>query len=244
MVKSHGDGMKTILIVLLLIIMSGCSVAVGGHMLLPPAQYLNAAPKEVSEVGVYSPHTRPTQACLRLAQVEAHGNGYATYETLQETLVVEAAEIGADYLLVDALQVTADETVGTYAAGVMISSQIHRPHLSGTACRSPKVTIGLHFKDQLQGWLIRYVMPQSPADEAGFKEGETLLTVNGVFVPDNPYLFDREVAEAKPGDQMTFEVLDKKGDKIVRNVRLRAASEDTAPKPVKAKSGLSWLFEQ
>ena len=106
-----------------------------------------------------------------------------------------------------------------YAQGMLISSQIERPHLNGIACRNPQVEIGLHFKDQLQGWLIRYVVPKSPADEAGFKEGETLLTVNGVFVPDNPYLFDREIASARPGDTLAFEVLNKQGDKITQNVK-------------------------
>ena len=213
------DKVRSVSLSLSFIALSGCAVAFGEHRLLPPAEYLNPTPRDASEVRIYQPHTRPAHGCLRLAVVTAHGNGYADSEALEEALLDEAAQVSADYVLTQDIVVTGDETVGMYAWGMLISSQIERPHLNGIACRNPQVEIGLHFKDQLQGWLIRYVVPKSPADEAGFKEGETLLTVNGVFVPDNPYLFDREIGSARPGDTLAFEVLNKQGDKITQNVK-------------------------
>lgn len=80
----------------------------------------------------------------------------------------------------------------------------------------PKVWIGLRFD---RDWKVNYVENGSPAHQAGLREGDTLLTVNGAYLPNNQWAFDLLGFKA-PGEVATFEVLTASGKKEQRVITL------------------------
>jgi hypothetical protein len=78
---------------------------------------------------LYKEGVRPPKGCIRIASLAAHGNGYATRDTLEDTLREEGERVGADFVVVTGMQVTKDETVGAFGGGIAIADTIQRPHL-------------------------------------------------------------------------------------------------------------------
>lgn len=164
----------------------------------------------------------PPPPCIPIAKLYVDGNGYATEETLEEELREQAAEIGADYVMVGDLRITSDETLATYSRGLMLAGQIQRPHQAGLACRASKVSFGAHFDGN--SFKIKYVYPNSAAAKAGFLEGEEILSADGTYLSGvDKYAWYRKVSVKQPGQTVVFEVLNKGGEKIKREVTLLAA---------------------
>jgi hypothetical protein len=199
--------------------LSGCSMAMGQHESLPGAQYAPA--REGSSVELYGEGVKPPKACIRIASLAAHGNGYANRATLENTLRQEGEQVGAGFVVVTGMQVTKDETVGTYGRGIMMADTIQRPHLYGIACRKSRVRLGVNFSKDGQ-WTIEYVYPNSHAERLGLKEGDRLLSVNGIYLPDDKFALEREALSKAPGDKVLLEWLPRNGEKIKKDVILEA----------------------
>ena len=144
-------------------------------------------------------------ASYMLANLGAHGNGYATMPTLEGTLLKEGQKFCADYVLVVNDEVTKDETIGSYSGGLMMASQIQRPHLYGVALRKVKGTLGLHMENDYT--TVKYVTKGGPADQAGIREGMKIVAVNGQFNA-NPFVISREANMREPGSVVDIEVMD------------------------------------
>lgn len=71
--------------------------------------------------------------------------------------------------------------------------------------RSGRAFLGVHVVPHDSELGIVAVLAGSPADGAGLKKGDRILSVNGAAVGD-PAGFVRLVREKKPGDQMTIEI--------------------------------------
>lgn len=214
--------MKRLLIVAILGVLQfsavACSMAWGRHELLPPAKILGTSvPRNPDQVILFREGETPPKTCIRIATVAAHGNGYATRETLEQTLVKEAAMIGAEFVVATQQQVTSDETVGSIYGGVILTDTIKRPHLYGVACRAATVRFGVKpDKD----WTVLYVYPKTVAERAGIKEGDRVLSINGVHVLDDQYLIEKEISTRPPGTKVVVEYLTKGGDKMRKEVTL------------------------
>lgn len=213
--------LASLAIVALLPLVLGCAMAWPKSQLLPSAAYLGPNPARTeASVRLFREGEVPQRAVVRIAAVAAHGNGYAVRQTLENTLVKEAAKLGADIVIVTQGEVTRDETVGTYGGGIMITNQIQRPHLYGVACRWASASMGINF-DREDG-NIRYVKHGSPAEEAGIKEGQKILAINGIFIGSDQYVIEREVLSKKPGETVSVELLAATGEKWVTQVTLQS----------------------
>ena len=209
-----------IVAVLLIILTAGCSMARGVNESLPGGQYSQPITIDPSHVRLFKDGVRPNSPCARVAKIAAHGNGYATRETLERTLREEASKLGADIVFVGKGEVTKDETVATYGGGIALANQIQRPHLYGIACRSSKVAgLGV-LMDSATNGLITYVYPRSLASKLGIVEGDKLLAINGHPLQGDPFVIDREISSKAPGDRVTVELLKKDSVKVAHEVVL------------------------
>jgi membrane-associated protease RseP (regulator of RpoE activity) len=199
--------------------LTGCSMARGVHEDLPPAAYATGSSTAAGHVDVFKDGDLPKRPVIRIAKVAAHGNGYATQATLEETLVQEAKKVNADCLVITASNVSKDETIGTYGGGLFSSAQIQRPHLFGVACKYAQVRLGIN---QDKDHVITYVTEGSPAATAGIVEGEKIIAINGVPITASPYLVETEVSVKRPGDTVKLELLDQSGQKQSKTITLSA----------------------
>lgn len=62
--------------------------------------------------------------------------------------------------------------------------------------------------DEAKGTLIGEVLPDSPAERAGLKEGDIVIAVNGVNVPDKD-AFRAKVAQTSPNEEISLKVIRK-----------------------------------
>ena len=203
---------------------SGCGIARGRYDVTPIDVPGPAEKRTMEQVPAFRVEALPPNlpACIPIANVYADGNGFAWREELEEELREQASEVGADYVVIDNIKVSNDETGGTYGGGLMLSGQIQRPHQAGYACRASKVKMGAHFDGK--SYKIKYVYPNSAAAKAGFVEGEEILSADGVYLGGTDrYAWYRTVSVKQPGQKVVFEVLNRNGEKITREVTLLPA---------------------
>jgi S1-C subfamily serine protease len=217
---NRGGAHAAILSVLFAILpVAGCSMAWPASEMLPPASVVGRrVPVPPASVRIYREGTRTDRPIVQIAKVAAHGNGYATRATLEKTLVQQAAQLGADAVVIVGQETTKDETVGSYGGGIVIANQIQRPHLYGIAVVWQKVRVGVNCSAKDGQRTIDYVTHGSAAERAGIREGEKLLAIDGQFVGADEFEFERVFYQYNPGDTATFELLDNHGEK--RSVRV------------------------
>lgn len=197
--------------------MGGCAMATGAKEMHPSARYADLRRKTATEIMVYNANSGDIPPSIRVANLGAHGNGYANDQVLIQKLKEEAAAIGADMVVVYHKEITKDETIGTYGGGMFIADQIQRPHMYGVAYVYAKSTIGIRFDNNRK---ILYVVSGSGADKVGIKEGMTLLAVNGEFVNDIS-VFEKNVFSKNPGENISLEILNLDGIKEIFTVALQ-----------------------
>ncbi|CAJ4429108.1 Predicted protease with the C-terminal PDZ domain [Burkholderia pseudomallei] len=191
-------------------VLTGCSMARGVHEDLAPAALVTGSVNTTGHVDLYRDGQLPQRPIIRIAKVAAHGNSYATKETLEATLVDEALKLNADCVIIAGANVTDDGTIGSYGGHIFSSAVIRKPHLYGIACKYSKVRLGIvPNKDGV----VSYVATGSAAEKAGIVEGDKLVAINGIPVVGNPFIIDTQVASKNPGDQVTLEILDHDGHK-------------------------------
>lgn len=198
---------KLIAIGLLLLLISGCGYARGSHQLLPTAELVG--PKQLGsyeDVTLYQKGSGPTRGCVHIARIGADGNGYATRDDLEKTLRREAHSLHADVVVV--MQAgTSSSQIGTYGGGLAMGQTINYPHLVGTACRTGSIWHGVVYATDVEKFLVKYVRSGSPAEKAGVMEGDEVVTVNGFYLGDDPYVWAREVSAKPPLTTVGMEVL-------------------------------------
>lgn len=210
--------MKTILLLGVVLLLSGCATAVGYHDMLPPSKhYTNLAPTPPGEVDLFQKGDAPAKPCVRIATIAVHGNGHATKHLLEDKLTEEAGKLGADLVIVTQYQVTNDQSIGTYGGGIMTSTRINTPHLYGVACKYSRVLLGV-FLDK-KG-VIEYVTSGSIAEKHGLKEGDKVVAINGKFLNMNDFTLEEEVNIKSPGDKIKIEYVNKDHEKIAVDIVL------------------------
>ncbi|WP_392343209.1 PDZ domain-containing protein [Pseudoalteromonas prydzensis] len=204
----------------ILTVMTGCGMARGVHEVNSLANAVPKANKLAVEIEVFTQDNPPLKPVLFIANVAAHGNGYADKNVLIDTLKEEASKVGAEFVFITNQEISNDEVIGSYGNGVMISNQIKRPHLYGLAGVYSKVRLGANIAND---GVIKYVSAESPADNVGLKEGMKVLSINGKYF-NNTSLLQREVSNKSPGDVVIIEYLDHTDRKAKVDVILEAVS--------------------
>lgn len=87
----------------------------------------------------------------------------------------------------------------------------------------PRAIIGVLLEDAPEGALIRNVIPGSPASEAGLKENDIIVEVNGAKVQGREALVDK-LRDMQPGDEVTLGVLRDK-ERLEVTAKLAQADE-------------------
>ncbi|WKD22245.1 PDZ domain-containing protein [Pseudoalteromonas sp. KG3] len=195
-------------------------MARGVHELNSQAKNTPRTNKTPMEIEVYTQDNPPPKPVIYIANVAAHGNGYADNNVLLTTLKEETAKVGAELVFITNKEISRDEIVGTYGGGFMMSNQIKRPHLYGVAGVYSKVRIGITAGDD---GIIKYIDAESPADKAGLREGMRLLSINGKYF-NSTNLFQKEVSNKLPGDVVVIEYLDHDNNKTKINVELEPST--------------------
>jgi hypothetical protein len=213
------QNLKYIVLLLgLTVLLSGC-MADTVYELRPIASQVPRSSRKPEEIELYKSGTVPPKPAVAFANIGAHGNGFATMETLETAMRQRAAALGADLVVLTQYEVTRDETVGSYGGGFFTAQQIQRPHLYGIAAVYARVRIGLVLEDNGN---IKYVVADSPAEKAGLKEGMQVLSLNGVYY-HNRSVLDQEVGIKNPGDVVTVEYLDNSKEKKKVTVTLQSS---------------------
>lgn len=212
------------LVCFLAVLLAGCSMARGVNELMPGAQYSKPVDITPSQVQLFKGGVTPKAPCIQVAKIAAHGNGYATNETLEQTLREEAATLKADTVFIYKSETTTDETVGTYGGGIMLADSIKRPHLYGIACRSSKIALGFRI-DTTKENIVTYVYANSPAARIGIVEGDKILAVNGQPLQGDPFVIEREITSKSAGERATIEYLTKDNIKVTREIFLEEAKQ-------------------
>jgi len=204
----------------LIVFITGCGMARGVHELKSQAKSAPRTNKSPMEIEVYTQDNPPPKPVIYIANVAAHGNGYADNNVLLTTLKEETSKVGAELVFITNKEISKDEIIGSYGGGIMMSNQIKRPHLYGVAGIYSKVRIGITAGND---GIIKYINADSPADKVGLKEGMRLLSINGKYF-NNANLFQKEVSNKSPGDVVIIEYLDRDNNKTKINVKLESSS--------------------
>ena len=212
--------LKTITVASMVLILSGCGMARGVHEYNSAAKNTPKAHKSPVEIEVYTQDNPPPKPVIYIANVAAHGNGYADNNVLLTTLKEETSKAGAELVFITNKEISKDEIIGSYSGGIMMSNQIKRPHLYGVAGVYSKVRIGITAGND---GIIKYINADSPADKAGLKEGMRILSINGKYF-NNVNLFQKEVSNKSPGDVVIIEYLNRDNNKMKVNVKLESNS--------------------
>ncbi|MFW2396570.1 PDZ domain-containing protein [Burkholderia pseudomallei] len=199
--------------------LTGCSMARGVHEDLPAAALVTGSINTTGHVDVFRNGQMPQRPIIRIAKVAAHGNAYATQDTLEAAIVEEALKLNADCVMLAGENVTDEGTIGTYGGHLFSSAIIKKPHLYGIACKYSKVRLGI---TPNKDGVVSYVTAGSAAESAGIVEGDKLLAINGVPIVGQPFIIDTQVASKNPGDQVVIEILDRDGRKVRKVLTLPA----------------------
>ena len=94
-----------------------------------------------------------------------------------------------------------------------------------------KAWLGIEYDTTEHGrWAISKVVPNSPAENAGFEKGDILLAVNGVdYSKDNKKAMKAVYSEFEPGSQATY-VVKRKGGKVKLQATLGKVPKDLQAK--------------
>jgi membrane-associated protease RseP (regulator of RpoE activity) len=220
MENKMSEAIKAAVISCLIVVITGCGMAQGVHELNSQAKNTPRINKTPIEIEVYTQDNPPPKPVLYIANVAAHGNGYADNNVLLTTLKEETSKVGAELVFITNKEISKDEIIGSYGDGIMMSNQIKRPHLYGIAGVYSKVRIGITAGND---GIIKYINADSPADKAGLKEGMRLLSINGKYF-NNANLFQKEVSNKSPGDVVIIEYLNRDNNKTKVNVKLESNS--------------------
>lgn len=206
----------------LLLLGSSCGFARGQHQLLTTADLIPAKPlRSASEVQVFHGEARPKSGCVKTATMVANGNGYATQDDLVDALKTETVRVGADVVIVASSGHTSMQ-VGTYGGGIALAQQIDYPYLTGVACRTGSIWHGIRAgNNKGPEWIVRYVYEGSPANKAGISEGDEIVSVNGIFIGDDPTIWDRFVNSKSPKTIVLVGVV-RNGTKLPMSMTLEA----------------------
>ena len=82
------------------------------------------------------------------------------------------------------------------------------------------------------GAVVKSVVAESPADKAGIKQGDTILSLNGK-TPGHPMLLTQEIASLKVGDEVTLAVKHQ-GDTTATDIKVTLGDNPN-------KKGTPWL---
>ena len=210
---------------LLAIVMpAGCATATvkSGRTMTPVADLIPQSANTNRLPKLFRQGNRPQHEVVKLAQVSAVGNAYATHEDLEAKLLAEAAAIGADCLVVTHEDVIQDQ-IAIHPRGGLLSrsimnaqgrgdmSVISKPVLYGVACRQATASLGTLVDDNGN---VQYVRQGSAAEKAGLKEGMRLLAINETFIRADEFVWEREILTKTPGDVVQIEVIDLDGGKV------------------------------
>ena len=198
--------------------LSGCGMANAVSEPLPFASKVNRAARTPDNIEIYKQDNIPQKGYIPIANIGVHGNGYANMKTLENAMKKEAAEIGAELVILTEYQISKDETIGSYGNGLYMSEQIQRPHLYGVGAVYSKVMLGIVTESNGN---IKYIIADSPAEKAGLEEGMQILAINGLFFQNNS-IMQQEVSIKNPGDTITIEYLDKSQEKQKITITLEA----------------------
>jgi len=194
----------------------GCATATAGHDMLPPSRYATVTSGS-SNIEIYRDGERPNRPTYRIANIGAHGNGYANTKSLENAMLKEARKVNADCVVVVGANTTKDETIGSYSGGIYMADQIQRPHLYGIALKYSKVQLGINADKE---GTVSYVTADSSAEKAGIQEGMKILAINGTAYGSDAYTIEKEVSVKNPGDKVTIEVFTKDGQKLRKEIIL------------------------
>jgi C-terminal processing protease CtpA/Prc len=98
-----------------------------------------------------------------------------------------------------------------------------------------KAWLGIEYDKTEHGrWAISKVVPGSPAEKAGFEEGDVLLAVNGVeYSKENKKAVSAVYSKLEPGSKATY-VVKRKGGKVKLEATLSNVPVDVQKKWIQA----------
>jgi hypothetical protein len=211
--------------VILLHSTSGCGgIAASRYVMLPPGLATGTPdPRDPSGVSLLKQGVKPPKSCVRLAKLWIKGDPYTTREALENRLRFEGAKVGADFVLVTGHKEIEDNSTphfAEYGAGIPIADDVKNPYLFGLACRAASAGLGVELS---KDWSVKTVLPGSAAEKIGLQPGDRLVSINGSYLRDHEYTYDRDILSRSPGESVTIEYLTKEGRKAVKDARLDVA---------------------
>ena len=211
--------------VVLVLVTSGCGgITAVRHEMLPPGLAVGSLePTDPSTVSLIKQGVRPSKNCVRLAKLSAKGDPYTTRAALDNSLKLEGAKVGADFVLVTGYKEIEDNSTphfAEYGAGIPIADDVKNPYLFGLACRAAKAGLGV---DLSKDWNVKTVIPGSAAENIGLQPGDRLVSINGNYLHDHEYMYDRDILSRSPGERVTVDYLTKEGRMVTVDVLLDVA---------------------
>jgi hypothetical protein len=144
---------------------------------------------------------------IPLVKIGARGNRHADADYLERRIAEKAAELGAEYAVVEAAKVNDEGTVLVYCgdpySGVATTKPVHTLSLEATAYVRLPVRLGYVVDDDL---LVIDVVPGLPMHAAGLRIGDRLLAIGGQRLGGDEYRHFRALTSLAPGQPVEVEV--------------------------------------
>jgi serine protease Do len=151
---------------------------------------------------------------------------------LQTDAAINPGNSGGPLVNINGKMIGVNTAVRTNAEGIGFAIPVDRvrSELVGLAENAPLTTLvsGIRLRSKTDKFYIRKVSPKSPAEKAGVKTGDLLVSVAGKKIVSAVCLV-KEIAKRKAGDKLEIEV--KRGDKTEKlSIALEKRPETKAEK--------------
>ena len=186
-----------------------------------PVTVQRGAPSAVLVPVFENGYTKPTRAVIPFAQMGAHGNGYATRDSLKRDLSLKAAKLGADCVWVSNSEVKNAGTVTSYGNGFAMSEPVQCLSMYGQACVWSPVRVGLAIDKDNK---VTDVIPGGAADRAGLKINDRILAMNKNRLTGDPLAMSRALAVVVPGQEVDTEIVGP--DNVTRHISIKCERND------------------
>jgi len=196
---------------LLVAIFSACSAAV---TVTPTG--IDMGPREPLEqhakVPIYEAgDTLPNRSSLPIAVITLSGNAYADMRYLKKRLQQECRPLAPDFIYIYGVGSSYGGSITSYGGGLATSTPYNLLALSAGAMVWAPVRIGI-YRDEDTG-KVADTIPGGPADVAGIKIGDRILSIAGLRLSIDKLNFDRAISKMRPGVEVEFEILSPDGDR-------------------------------
>lgn len=169
------------------------------------------------KIDVFKSGLKPKLPSINFAYITAWSSTNINLDNLDIRVTNIAKMLGAEYVILLDRESEVTGSMTNYYSTTSASYNTYTVSRKALAGVYSKVYAGFFVE---KDGIISFIQPDSPADKAGLREGNKILSINGVYFLQDPYVLYREISIKNIGDNIMIDYLDKNNDKKKTSLKL------------------------